>query len=133
MNTYKNDNGEILGLYTEINTYELYCRITGDNSFSRVAFDMIVDDIIPELGLSIEASDLRFCFTEYNNIETVAREHLGNTEVERIKAECEEEVKEDEGDDDDLEEAIQKALLDAVNEEVCLYYDEEQGVYIVSE
>lgn len=133
MNTYTNNNGEILGLYTEINTYETYCRLTGDNSFTRAAFNMIVDDIIPELGMSIEACDLRFCFTEYSSIEDVASDYLAADEVERIKAECKEDVEGWEGDEDDLEKAIHEALVEAVQDVVTLYYDEDNGVYLVSE
>lgn len=133
MTTYKNENGGTLGLYTEINTYELYCKITGDTSFTRAAFDMIVDDIIPELGMSIEACDLRFCFTEYGSIEDVASDYLADDEVERIKAECKEDVEGWGGDEDDLEKAIHEALVDAVQDVTSLYYDEEQGVYLVSE
>lgn len=133
MNTYKNENGETLGLYTTINTYEDYCRITGDTSFTRAAFNMIVDDIIPELGLSVDACDLRFYFTEYSSIEDVASDYLADDEVERIKADCREDVQGWGGDEDDLEEAIYEALVDAVQESTSLYYDEKQSVYLVSE
>lgn len=133
MSTYKNDNGETLGLYLEINTYDTYTRITGDDSFTRKGFDMIVDDILPECWISVPVYDLRYYFTEYNDVETLAGDYLSDSDIDTIKEECKAENEENEGDDDDLAEAIKEALIEAVNENVSLYYDADEDVYIVSE